>query len=67
MNTAARVRKNREANPSLYCPQCLWRVQTFRGRKPCPTHQKAEIALQEDAESVALCDTLRASIAARAS
>ena len=35
---AAQVRKQKEKNPSAYCPVCLWRVETRFGRKPCPKH-----------------------------
>lgn len=55
MNVAASVRKNREAHPEMYCKSCLWRVQTINGRKPCPTHMKAEIdaALKENEQDLA--------------
>jgi hypothetical protein len=33
-NPAAKVRKHKEQNPSLYCPQCLWRTNGG----PCPRH-----------------------------
>lgn len=40
MNTAAKVRKDKEAHPERYCrdPRCLWRVVTFQGINPCRKH-----------------------------
>lgn len=47
MNTAARVRMNKEKHPENYCPVagCLWRTRSFLGNqgsmyivKPCGKH-----------------------------
>ncbi len=40
MNTAAKVRQHKEKHPDLYCPvkNCLWRIVTPRGEKPCQKH-----------------------------
>ena len=51
MNTAARVREEKERHPERFCadPRCLWRVETHElvawkplrwrpVRKPCPKH-----------------------------
>jgi len=37
VNTAAKVRKHKEAHPDLYCKnmRCLWRTNG----KPCPRHE----------------------------
>lgn len=48
MNTAARVRLDKEAHPEKYCrvPRCLWRTIVFNGGtapiiKPCRNHPHA--------------------------
>jgi hypothetical protein len=40
MNTAAKVRHEKEQYPERFCPdkRCLWRIWTREGAKPCPKH-----------------------------
>ncbi len=41
MRIAAQVRMEKERHPERFCPdtQCLWRIETREGFKPCPKHQ----------------------------
>jgi len=40
MRVAAKVRREKDAHPERFCrnAQCLWRVVTRNGDKPCPKH-----------------------------
>ena len=51
MNVAASVRRSKEKYPDDYCPvkDCLWRVRTARGYKPCQKHQRSEVDARQSA------------------
>lgn len=40
MNVATTVRQDKEAHPEKYCAkrECLWKVVTRFGTRPCPKH-----------------------------
>ncbi len=44
MNTAAKVREEKEEHPERFCkhPRCLWRISTRSGSNPCRNHPTQE-------------------------
>ena len=46
MRIAAKVHLEKDKYPERFCPdkQCLWRVWTRSGAKPCPKHMRERFA-----------------------
>jgi hypothetical protein len=50
MNTAQKFRLEKEAHPERFCkdPRCLWRVETFLGRRLCPKHRVPDHPVRQE-------------------